>query len=83
METEDIAAWFSGLSFVVSVAAVIISSKAQNASDLAASGAIRSADSAERANDINLHNSRLAVYKAKVSLCSTAQNFRRAMYELF
>jgi ABC-type uncharacterized transport system YnjBCD ATPase subunit len=57
MATEDVAAWFAGFSAIASIIACVIAYDARKAAD-------RSADSAERANDINLHQSRLDIYKA-------------------
>lgn len=47
---------FAGLAFVVSFIAAFIAYDSRKAAD-------RSADSAERANDINLHESRLDIFK--------------------
>lgn len=48
---------FAGLAFIVSFVAAFIAHDSRVAAD-------RSADSAERANDINLHQSRLDIYRA-------------------
>lgn len=47
----------SGLALLVSIVAAVIAHFSRKAAD-------RSADSAERANDINLHQSRLEIFKA-------------------
>lgn len=57
MSTDDVAAWIAGLSGLVAIASAIFAYQSRKAAD-------RSAVSAERANDINLHQSKLEIYKA-------------------
>lgn len=52
-----LSAIFAGLALIVSFVAAFIAYDSRTAAD-------RSADSAERANDINLHRSRLEIYRA-------------------
>ncbi len=56
MATEDVAAWISGFSMLIAFVSAIVARDARVA-------ASRSADSAERANDINLHQSKLDIFK--------------------